>query len=100
MVQDERSDPFAGATVMLIPEREGGLQSQLFKRVTADENGRFRIGGITPGNYTALALDAAGFGVERDPMLVQIHRNRLVSVNVGEGEQQTIDLQIARSEER
>jgi hypothetical protein len=54
------------ATVVLVPDAEQRQNSSLYKRVTSDSSGRFRLTGIHPGNYKIFAFENIPEGAEQD----------------------------------
>ena len=60
--------PTAGASVVVVPDAEGNLRSDLFRRLIADQNGNFSLAGMAPGKYRAFALESVDdLGVFLDP---------------------------------
>ena len=47
-----------GASVVVLPDAEGNLRSDVLRRVNADQNGNFSLAGIAPGKYRAFALES------------------------------------------
>ena len=60
--------PTAGASVVVVPDAECNLRSDLFRRLIADQNGNFSLAGMAPGKYRAFALESVDdLGVFLDP---------------------------------
>jgi len=58
VVLDANSRPSAGATVVLIPDPpDRGLVEQ-YKSTTTDQNGKFSLSGLTPGDYNVFSWDS------------------------------------------
>ena len=53
---------------------------------TIDEQGRFRLGGLAPGEYQDLALETAEMAAEMDEENQRKVQSRLTTVKVGEGD--------------
>ncbi len=66
---------------------------------TIDEQGRFRLGGLAPGEYQALALETAEMAAEMDEENQRKVQSRLTTVKVGEGETATVTLQLVTQKE-
>ena len=64
-VHDARNQPAAGSVVVLIPAPDLRNDTSRFKSAAADQNGRFSIHGIAPGDYNVLAWKS----VDRDAWL-------------------------------
>jgi protocatechuate 3,4-dioxygenase beta subunit len=56
-VVNNEGEPFAGATVVLIPDASRRHLTHLFKVATTDQAGRFSFRGIAPGNYQVIAWE-------------------------------------------
>ncbi|MBI1787988.1 MAG: carboxypeptidase regulatory-like domain-containing protein [Acidobacteria bacterium] len=67
VVMDAKQQPAPGATVVLAPDADRRSQSHLFKTVTTDQNGRYTIQGIAPGDYQLFAFEDVERGGEQDP---------------------------------
>src|SRR6185295_12510677 len=57
IVLDDRQQPVAGVQAALIPERSRD-RIDLYKAATTDQNGRFMIRAVTPGDYKLFAWEA------------------------------------------
>ena len=64
-----------------------------------DEQGRFRLGGLAPGEYQVLALETAEMVAEMDEERQRQMQNRLTTVKVGEGETATVSLPLVTQKE-
>jgi hypothetical protein len=67
VVLDEDEKPLAGATVVLLPEPERRKYEHLIKTTTCDQNGRFTLEGISPGEYKLFAWKEVETGAWQDP---------------------------------
>jgi len=59
-----------------------------------DEDGRFRIEKLPPGEYYAVALDHFDFGSMSDPDLLRAQRTNATALSLGEGETRSIELRL------
>jgi hypothetical protein len=57
-----------------------------------DQDGRFKITGLPPGEYYAVAVDRLEQGQSGDPDFLERVRGRAVSLTLREGETRTLDL--------
>ena len=57
-----------------------------------DQDGRFKITGLPPGEYYAVAVDRLEPGQSGDPEFLERVRGRAVSLTLREGETRTVDL--------
>ena len=57
VVLDARSQPAPGMRVVLVPDRNRD-RTELFRVVTSEQNGRFSMSGVAPGDYKAFSWEA------------------------------------------
>jgi Carboxypeptidase regulatory-like domain len=60
-----------------------------------DQDGRFKISGLAPGEYYIVALDKIEQGQSSDPDFLDAIRVKATAVTVHEGETRTVDLRIS-----
>ena len=60
-----------------------------------DQDGRFKVRGLPPGRYVAVALDYIEPGEETNPETLEQLRSRGTSITVREGEMRALDLKVA-----
>jgi Carboxypeptidase regulatory-like domain len=69
--------------------------SRFVRATRADNDGRFQVRGLPPGErYLVAALDYLEAGEEQDRQLLERLRNRATSVTLGDGEQRSIQLEV------
>jgi hypothetical protein len=84
-VTDEKGKPVRGATLLLRPNKvKPSILAQLQKTVTSDQNGQYKIQGITPGEYYLLAFDGIDTMEAQDPDLFQQYEGSAVKVELPE----------------
>jgi hypothetical protein len=83
-VVGDRQDPRPNRTVVLVPDVRLRYRSDLYKTATTDSSGRFRLQGITPGDYVLFAWDNVETGAWQDPDFVRGYENRGKPIHVGE----------------
>lgn len=59
-----------------------------------DQDGRFKIGGLPPGDYYIIAVDKIEQGQSTDPDFLEAIRTKATAVSIHEGETRTVDLRI------
>ena len=57
VVQNEKQQPAAGATVVLIPQSGRRDHLQLYKNASTDQHGRFTLKNLEPGDYKLFAWE-------------------------------------------
>jgi hypothetical protein len=60
-----------------------------------DQDGRFKINGLPPGDYYIVALDTIDPGQLSDPDFLDAIKTRATAVTIREGDTRTVDLKIA-----
>ncbi len=64
--------PASGASVVVVPDAEGGVRNDLVRQVSVDQNGAFLITGVAPGKYRVFALETVDDpGVFLDPRFLR-----------------------------
>jgi protocatechuate 3,4-dioxygenase beta subunit len=59
-----------------------------------DQDGRFKISGLPPGEYYIIAVDRVEPGQSGDPDFLESVRSRATSLSLNEGETKTVDLRL------
>ena len=90
---DSNGNPMSGAQVALIPRRERN-RSDLYRTATTDQNGRFTIRTIVPGEYKAFAWDDLEPYAYTDPDFLRKDEERGTPVTVSESSKLTIETRI------
>jgi hypothetical protein len=62
-----------------------------------DQDGRFKISGLPPGEYYIIAVDRVEPGQQGDPDFLESVRSRATSLSLNEGETKTVDLRLNSS---
>lgn len=77
--------PFAGATVVLVPDGARRGQPRFYRQALTDSGGRFTISSVTPGDYKLFAWEEIERGMYLDPDFLQSYEDSGKSVHVEEG---------------
>jgi hypothetical protein len=93
---DARNEPATDyAAVLFAEERsEWTAQSRFIGVGRPDQQGHFRISGMPPGRYLAVAIDSLVNGEERDPDLLDRLQAVATRVTLADGESQSISLKV------
>ena len=59
-----------------------------------DQDGRFKISGLPPGEYYLIAVDRLEPGQSSDPEFLESIRNRATSLSLDEGEAKTVAVRL------
>ncbi len=81
-VENDKHEPIAGATVLLVPEVSYRKQTYLFRSVNTDRSGRFSIRGIVPGEYKLLAWEDVESGAWEDPEFLNQYEDRAEKLTI------------------
>lgn len=98
-VLDDRDALANDATVIAFADdaEKWGPHSRFIATARPDQQGRFRIAGLPPGRYVAIALDYLEPGEERDPGLLEDWRKRGTPLTLSDGQTYTLDLKVSGS---
>jgi hypothetical protein len=88
--------PFAGASVMLLPEplRPERLR-WLQKIATSDQSGRFTMNGVAPGDYRLYAWEEFLSMYDLEPEQLKPYEGYAVKIKVGESAREQVELKLA-----
>jgi protocatechuate 3,4-dioxygenase beta subunit len=86
--------PFAGATVVLVPDGTRRGQPRFYRQALTDSSGRFNISSVTPGDYKLLAWEEIERGMYLDPDFLQSYEDSGKPVHVEEGANLNLQLDL------
>jgi hypothetical protein len=93
-VQNAKDEPAIGVTVTLIPDARQGSPMWLYKTANTDQNGRFVMKGVRPGEYKIYAWEELEGDAYQDPDFVKPHESAGETVNIKEGARETVQLKV------
>ena len=98
-VLDDRNAVALDATVIVFADDDGkwGRYSRFIESARPDQRGQFKIRGLPPGKYVAVAVEYVEPGDERDPDLLADWRRHGTSLTLSEGETRTLNLKLSGS---
>jgi len=97
-VQDDKTAA-PGSWVALVPDPARPGQIYLFKSATADQNGRFTIKGVAPGDYKLYAWRETQYELVREPELLKTFESKAVKVTVEENGNERVELTVLKWED-
>jgi hypothetical protein len=97
MVTDADGLPAVGVWVALVPDNAHLSEFHLFKQRTTDQNGRFDIRGIAPGDYKLFSWEQVEQNAWEDPDFLKQFEAKGQSVTLQEGDGKSMDLVAIRS---
>jgi hypothetical protein len=96
-VSDDRGGVALDATVIVFADDSGkwGPQSRFIESARLDQQGRFKIQGLPPGTYVAIAVGYVEPGEEHDPDALDEWRQQGTVFTLREGEKHAVDLKLS-----
>jgi hypothetical protein len=86
--------PFAGATVVLVPDGSRRGQPRFYRQALTDLGGRFSISSIAPGDYKLFAWEEIERGMYLDPEFLQSYEDSGKPVRVEEGSNLNLEVEL------
>lgn len=93
-VLDAKDQPLAGATVIAIPDAARREPPDRYQTGTADQQGRFKLHGLAPGEYELIAVEYLDDDY-RDPEFLKKYESSCAVVRLQKGENKSISLKAA-----
>src|SRR5437867_336589 len=85
------AEPLVNRTVVAVPDAALRHRADLFKSTSTDTAGRFRLEGLSPGEYKVFAWEIIEAGAWQDPDVLRDYENRGRTIRVGEASDQNVD---------
>ena len=83
------------SVVVFPPDREKWTaNSRYLKTARPDQDGRYKLNGLPPGEYRVIALDYVDQNEWNDPDFLERIRSKATAFSINEGEAKSIDLRI------
>jgi hypothetical protein len=97
LVSNNRGEPAKDYTaIVFAQDREKWTGNSRYQGIgRPDQDGRFKIAGLPPGDYYIVAVDYVEPGRASDPDFLELIRSRATSLSLNEGETKTVDLRIS-----
>jgi len=92
MILNEQQEPAAGATVVLVPEAKLRDHSEAYRTGSSDQNGRFTLKNIEPGDYTLFAWEDVEYGAYMDPAFLKPVEDRGQAISLQEGGHESVQV--------
>jgi hypothetical protein len=96
LVTNSRGEAVKDYSVAVFPQdRDKWTANSRYMRTgRPDQDGRFKITGLPPGEYYVLALDYLDTNEWTEPEYLERVRSKATSVTIGEGETKSVDLKV------
>jgi hypothetical protein len=97
LVTDQRDEPVKDYVVVIFARdrQKWESHSRTVRTARSDQDGRFRMGGLPPGEYFACAMDFIEPGQERDVEFLDRIQARATGFGLGEGETRMLNLKLS-----
>jgi len=93
-VTDAGEKPVTAALVALVPDGKRRDDTRFYKQASTDQQGRFSIKGITPGEYKLFTLEDVEYGAYEDPEFLKPIESKGVPVTIREGSRENLKLRV------
>ncbi len=93
VVTDHQDQPVANAVVVAIPDARMRARLDRYRKTQSDQNGRFELQGIRPGDYTVLAWESVDGEEYYNPDFLKAYSGQGTALRVSEGERKTLSLE-------
>jgi len=93
-VVNTRNEALSNRTVVLVPDFPRRQRSDLYKVVSTNSAGVFRIQGVTPGDYKLFAWENVETGAWQDPDFIQGYEGAGRRIRISEGSNENFQLPV------
>jgi protocatechuate 3,4-dioxygenase beta subunit len=93
-VQNEKLEPAAGATVVLIPEGKRRESDRWYQTTSTDQYGNYTLKNIAPGEYRVYAFDTVEFQAYMDPEWLKPFETKGEKVSIEENAKPSVQLRL------
>ncbi len=95
-VMDSNDKPASDVYAVIAPSADGSQRRDLYHMTTTDYRGHFSLTGLNPGEFLLFAVDADPDQIDSlDPEFIHAHEALGKSVQLKEGEHQSVELKLA-----
>jgi hypothetical protein len=92
-VNDEKGQPIQGVQAVLVPDAHRD-RFELFRAVTADQNGRFTMRGVPPGDYKVFAWESIESYGYFDPELLRRDESKGQRVKIQDSDKASVSVKM------
>jgi hypothetical protein len=99
MVTDLEGRPVADAIIVAAPESSLPFHGNPFNQTASDQNGRFSLHGIAPGQYSLFAWENMEGDAYYDPEFLNNYEQQATPLRISEGDRRNVQLQLIPTSE-
>ncbi|MBK5293401.1 MAG: carboxypeptidase regulatory-like domain-containing protein [Acidobacteriia bacterium] len=92
LVRNSKGEPLPGAVVTLAPAKQFQNWTEMYRYVTADQIGVFRMAGLRPGEYRVHAWEQLEMGAHQDPEILAKFDAEGTKVEIKAGGREGVEL--------
>jgi len=96
-VTDAENLPAVGVWVVLVPDEAHRSSRRLYKSASTDQNGRFELRGIAPGDYKLFSWEEVESEAWEDAEFLKPFEEKGEKISVEDGDQKTLNLTAIRT---
>jgi hypothetical protein len=93
-VVDAAGKPAPNSKAVIVPNAPRRHRGDLYKFISADDDGRFQLTGVSPGDYKLFGFERVEEGAWQDPEFLKLFEDRGIALRVEEGRRVTSDLKL------
>lgn len=93
-VINDPQQPAAGATVVLVPEAKLREYQDAYKITVSDQNSRFSLKNLEPGDYKLFAWEDVEYGAYMDPDFLRPLEDRGQSISIQESSHESVQVNL------
>jgi hypothetical protein len=98
IVTDRQGQPVADAVIVAAPEASLPLHGDI-NQTASDQNGRFSLHGLAPGQYSLFAWDNVEGDAYYDPEFLKNYEQQASPLRISEGDRKNVQLQVIPTSE-
>jgi hypothetical protein len=94
LAAEKNGEPIGNAVIVAVPELQLRSHLERFRKTTTDQNGKFTLRGIPPGEYTLFAWDHVEGDAYYDPDFLKTFDTQGTTLRINEGDHKTLQLAV------
>src|SRR5262249_5089867 len=91
---DHKGEPVANALVVAAPSQRLRSRTDHYRKTVTDQNGRFTLRGIRPGDYTLFAWESVEGDAYYNSDFLKSYEPRGTALQVSEGDRKSLQLEV------